>query len=337
MMRVVLVGCGAMGSIAAERVYLGRDDARIVATVDPDADRARTVADQLDAVACSSLAEALDAVPCDAVDIRTTHPQHSAAALTAIAARKHVLVEKPLATTVADAEAIVAAAHDADVIAAVAENYAFFRPVVEAARLLADGAIGELLTVRTHRITEVTGVWARDGWRSDGGRAGGVLLDQGTHFTQLLRRTVGEITHVAAYTSVRTPGWTADDSAVVNCRFANGLIGQQLYCFASGTAEVGAEAYFYGTEGSLEIHTTYDAPGGGLRLFGRNDSSWPVEGGDYFDSFHLVVEDWLAACRGESAPTMPVEEGLRDLRVVDAALRSVQSRCEVAVEGIRAS
>src|SRR5205807_2159644 len=82
-------------------------------------------------------------------------------------------------------------------------------PAQAARRLVDEGAIGDLLVVRAHRIAEVAGIWARDGWRTDAERGGGVVLDQVTHFTNLLRTLVGEIVEVHAWTSTRAPGWRA--------------------------------------------------------------------------------------------------------------------------------
>src|SRR5205807_4669556 len=108
------------------------------------------------------------------------------------------------------AGSIVTAARDAGVALAVAENYKFFEPAYAARRLVDEGAIGDLLVVRTHRIAKVAGIWARDGWRTDAELGGGVVLDQVTHFTNLLRTLVGEIVEVHAWTSSRAPGWQAE-------------------------------------------------------------------------------------------------------------------------------
>jgi hypothetical protein len=123
---VALVGCGAVAQLQRARIYprvaaLGQ----VVATCDPEVVRARTLAEMLagggEGAAPRPYA-ALDDVLADphveAVDICTPHPSHAELALRAIAAGKHVLVEKPLATTMNDGKRMVAAAHAAGVVLA---------------------------------------------------------------------------------------------------------------------------------------------------------------------------------------------------------------------------
>ncbi|HWL44444.1 MAG TPA: Gfo/Idh/MocA family oxidoreductase [Ilumatobacter sp.] len=327
-LRVAVVGCGAVSAVVGERGYGAlRESVELVAAIDLRIERARAVAEQTGARPYESLAQALRDEEIDAVDVRVPHRAHAAVAAEAIAAGKHVMVDKPMATSLDDARSLVSTAAAAGVVLSVAENYTFYEPVLAAARELADGTIGELVAVRTHRVAYLDDVWLADGWRLDRDAGGGVLLDQGCHFTNILRRTVGEIEAVQAFVSTRAPRWRADDSAVVNCRFAGGLIGQQLYTFASATPAFGAEAYFYGTAGSLEIHTGYVEPTGGLVRYTPEhpDGEWLDTGRIYDETFAPTIDDWVRACRGEQAPTMSGDEGLRDLAVVLAAYRSVQT------------
>ena len=128
-----------------------------------------------------------DGVVIDAADIRTPHAAHADSACDALARGWHVLVEKPLATTLAEAERIRRAAATAGRVAAVAENYPHIQAVRAARDAMAAGAVGDVLTLRSTRAFTLDGVWLRDGWRRGGGPSGGLLLDQGTHHTSLLR------------------------------------------------------------------------------------------------------------------------------------------------------
>lgn len=335
MVRVAVVGCGAVTELSADSAWprlagLGQ----VVATVDTRADRAEAMAERLGARPYASLAAALEAERIDAVDVRVPHRAHAAVALEAIAAGCHVLVEKPIAMSIEDGLRIVEAAEAAGVVCAVAENYAFFEPIDVARDVLAAGGIGEILTVRTHRVLEIGGIWVRDGWRHDAGQAGGgVLIDQGCHHANLLRRLIGEVVAVQAYASERRPGWIGEDTVTVSCRFENGLIGQQLYCWGTPTPARGAEAYVYGTEGSLEIRVTYSEPGGGVVRFAphRPEGEWLHEGADYDQTFLPTLEDWLRACRGERRSGMPGREGVADLAVVLATYAAIASGREELV------
>lgn len=332
--RVAIVGCGAVTGMVAERAWpeLG-ELAEVVACVDGRLDRAESTAQRLRCPAFGSLDEALESVEIDAVDVRVPHQAHAAVALEAIGAGCHVLVEKPIATTLDEGRLVVETADAAGVVCAVAENYAFFEPIAVARRALEAGAIGEVLGVRSHRVFEIGGIRARDGWRHDAARAGGgVLVDQGCHHANLLRRMIGEIEAVHAYADDRR-GWVGEDSVSVTARFADGLIGQQLYCWGTPTPANGAEAQVYGSEGSVEIRVMYSAPGGGVVRFGpdRPEGVWLHPDADYDDTFLPTLEDWLRACRGERASRMTGREGLRDLAVVLATYESLRSGREERV------
>lgn len=337
--RVLLVGAGAIANYAAKPVYSKlRDQARVVGVVDLNLERAQALASEFGAKPYASLAEALEKEPSEAVDVRTPHPAHHQAVMEAIAAGKHILVEKPIATSYGDALAMVTGARDAGVTLAVAENYSFFEPVRFVRDSIARGDIGELLVSRTHRAVNIDGVWIRDGWRLDAHRSGGgVLIDQGTHFVNLLRNVVGDIQEVHAYASSRKAGWVGEDSAVVNLRFFDGGIGQQLYSWGTLTSEPVVEAAFYGSEGSLEIRTGYDGPGGGVVMF-RPDQPGGSErilySAEYDPSAQLLVEDFLAAIRGDSLPIMSGEEGLADLKVVCAMYESIHTGGAVRVDAV---
>ncbi len=334
--RVAVVGCGAWAEMITQRIYSSLAEiGQVVATVDKRPERAAKLAALLGAHPYTSLDAALEGEAIDAVDVRLPHAKHAEASLQAIRRGKHVLVEKPLATSLADGEEMVVAAAGAGVVLSVGENYPFLEHVRVARRLLDEQAIGRLLAVRSTRAFSITqgGTWVRDGWRLDASRAGGVLIDQGAHHVNMLRRLVGEITHVQAC-SGGGPGQQAEELVVVNCRFANGVLGQQFYCWSTATPDPGPQATLYGVAGSIEIHISYFQPGGGVLLL-RPDlpggRTWELQGGDFLDSALPVVEDWLRACRGERQPEMPGEDGLRDLKVVLAAYQSIDSGCEVAV------
>lgn len=336
-LNVALIGCGALGEIRAEHCYPQLTHlARVVAAVDPRPERAEAFAARLGARAYTDVEQALADPAVQAVDICVPHRLHHQVAMAAARAGKHILVEKPMAVTRAEGEEMIAAARAARVVLAVAENYTFFEPVLRARQLIDAGAIGRLVALRTHRVGYLSGIWLRDGWRQNADLAGGgILLDQGCHYTNILRRLGGEITAVHAMASTGRDDWRGEDTAMVNCRFAAGYIGQQFYCWATRTPELGAEAYVFGSEGSLEVY--YIGRGVGLHLY-RQDKPGGLEvvlpRADYMESFVPTVEDFLRAALGEKPPAMPGEEGLRDLTVVLAAYRSLASGREEAVEPV---
>jgi predicted dehydrogenase len=344
--RIALVGCGAIGELVARHVYAkAAPDFRLVAAIDPHAERRDVVANALGVPAYPSAQAAVDdGVVIDAADIRTPHDAHADTACDALARGWHVLVEKPLATTLADGERIRHAAVTAGRVAAVAENYPHITAVRAARDAMTSGQLGDVLTLRSTRAFTLDGVWLRDGWRRGGGPSGGLLLDQGTHHTSLLRFLGGPITQVSAQASTPAPAATAGrdgmDTFLLTIRFASGLAAQSLYSWTAFPLTAEAEGTVVGSRGRLEIRVDYDTDGGGAFLWdsgspgGRAIS--PAE--NYYDSHTSIVEDWVAAIRSGRRPLVSLDDGLADLAVVLAAGRSLDNggrpvEVEVAEEG----
>jgi predicted dehydrogenase len=123
------------------------------------------------------------------------HDQHRAALEGVAAARRHAMVEKPIATSLADADAMIDAARRAGIIFMVAEDMHFRPAVREAARRIALGDIGEPL----YLLAQAGGLLRPRGWKADPARAGGgVLMDIGVHYVRALRLLMGEPTAVVA-------------------------------------------------------------------------------------------------------------------------------------------
>ena len=315
-LRVVLVGCGAIGELVARQVYGALPECRVVAVVDRVVDRAGAVGELLGVPGFASLGEALAAVPADAVDLRLPPDLHAAVLIEALDRDLHVLVEKPLATSAQDAHAMLDAAERSGRTVAVAENYPHLRAVRAAADAVAGGRIGELVALRSTRAYRLGGVWVRDGWRTGDGPAAGILLDQGTHHTSLLRRLGGEVAAVAA-----TAGRSAD-TVLVTLRFATGVAAHSLYTWDTPAVAAETEATVFGTEGRIEIRVDYDGSGGDATL-GTGESLAEAE--NYYDSHRSMVSDFVAAVRDKRPPVVGVADALADLEVVLAAGESLRS------------
>lgn len=329
--RVALVGCGAIGELVARHVYATATGGfGLVAAIDPQAGRRQAVAGALKVPAYPSVqAAAGDGVMIDAVDIRTPHGAHAGPACDALRRGWHVLVEKPLATTMADGERIRRAAAEAGRVVAVAENYPHIAAVRAAREAIAAGAVGDVLALRSSRLFTLDGVWLQDGWRRGDGPSGGLLLDQGTHHTSLLRYLGGPVRQVSAVASPaagRSEGGGAD-TLLLTLRFASGLAAQSLYSWTAYPLAAEAEGTVIGSRGRIEIRVDYETDQGGAALWdeeapgGRAIS--PPE--NYYDSHRSIVEDWASAIRSGGRPLVTVEDGLADLAVVLAAARSLDA------------
>lgn len=319
--RVALAGCGAMGEIVARDVYPAlAGPVELVAVVDPDDGRAAAAARHTGARAYRTLADALARERIDAVDVRVPHHRHAEVALEAIGRGRHLLVEKPLATTMADAQEIVDAAEAAGVVLAVAENYPHLDAVRTARRVLAEGRIGRTLAIQGTRAYRIGGVWVRDGWRESGGPAGGILLDQGTHQVSLIRQLGGPVAAVSAVVSAGS----SLDTVTLTLRMESGVVAQSILTWHSPGPWGQPEATVIAAGGRLDVVVDYEGQAGGC-------ATWTPDGAgrqgaeNYYDSHVAMVHDWTTAVRDGTEPRVSGREGLADLAVVAAAGASLEN------------
>jgi len=139
------------------------------------------------------------------------HDLHRAAVEMAAAAGKHALVEKPIATTLADADVMIAASEGAHTILMVAEDM-HFRPALREASLAIDrGCVGEPL----YLLASAGGLLRPEGWKADSGRmGGGVLIDMGVHYVRALRLLMGEPDRVFASRAMQVNTKLAGEDSV---------------------------------------------------------------------------------------------------------------------------
>jgi myo-inositol 2-dehydrogenase / D-chiro-inositol 1-dehydrogenase len=195
-LRFALIGAGRWAEV--HRAALAASEATLIAVVTGSAASAERVAAGWGVAASTDLALAFGA-DVDAVVIASPNDLHAAHALAAIAAGKHVLIEKPMAIRAEDAARIVAAARSAGVIAAVGHEMRAFGFVERLRDALREGVIGPLLHARI-------ALWRRPhragagGWKADPQRIGSTILEEPIHYLDLARYLMN-----AAPTSVQ--GW----------------------------------------------------------------------------------------------------------------------------------
>jgi len=271
--RIALVGAGAMGTIMATEVYPSlADSVTVAAVVDRHPERGAPLAERLGARHYRSIAEAMDAEQLDGVDIRLQHAAHADTAVDALDHGLHVLVEKPLAITLDGCRRIAAAAERAGRIVAVAENYPHLHAVRAAADAVGAGVIGEPLVIRSTRAYTLDGVWAKTTWRQGSDAMSGLLWDQGTHHTMMLRAVGGEIAAVSLRSS-ESRTTQGVEAHLLTLRFASGPLGESLYCWGTPGRVAEVEGTVLGTRGAIDISVAYHSADGAARLVVGADSS----------------------------------------------------------------
>jgi predicted dehydrogenase len=214
----IVVGAGRMGEAHAEAWAACGVPVRWV--VSPR--RRPDLAAAADARWATSLAEALADPGTDLVSICTPTPSHADLAVAALAAGRNVLLEKPIALTLADAERVAEAAARSAAVLMVAHVVRFFPGYAALAARVAAGAVGRPRAVLASRLSAEPS-WAE--WLADESRSGGMIVDFAIHDVDQANAYLGE---PVAVTAVRAPGDGFGAPAAITVEYASGGVAQLL-------------------------------------------------------------------------------------------------------------
>jgi myo-inositol 2-dehydrogenase/D-chiro-inositol 1-dehydrogenase len=279
----------------------------------------------------------LDRADIDAVLIATPDATHEEIALEAAQAGKAILLQKPMAMSVAQCQRMVDGARAAGVDLQVSWMHRHFEEVVRARELLAAGKLGPVHHIRIRNATP----GPHEPWFFDPAHvAGGVVLQLGVHGIDLISHLFGAIATVSATTATvqsqrRLPGGTVtskvEDEALATYRFQSGVLGshEMSFCEAAGTDRFRLEIYcdagtllLRGTRGPLAIH----AP----RLNGEPGWFVPALPPAPLGARHHAR--WLDILRGEIASDPTAEDALEGQRMAEAIYRAAETRHEQRLE-----
>jgi predicted dehydrogenase len=193
-------------------------------------------------------------VDVDALDVCTIPDQHLNVGLAGIAAGKHVVIEKPLATSLEDCRTLVEAAEAAGVTLMVAQNQRYLPPYRAAKAVLESGELGAIRGVRFDSlqcwpVSMPAGHWSYDAKRA----GGGAVISVAIHRIDLMRYLVGDVVSVDAVCRTTRPEFVngAEDYASARLEFADGALGE-LFSTVSAFRMPWSETFIiFGEEGTL--------------------------------------------------------------------------------------
>jgi predicted dehydrogenase len=272
----------------------------------------------------TDLAALLMAPDIDAVDVVLPIPVMPPVVAQALASGKHVISEKPLAPDVATCRQLLAAYQRERQVWMVAENWRYESAYVKAAELVKDGAIGRPITCQMALYLPMppNSKYFNTAWRRTGEFAGGMLIDGGVHHVSALRLVLGEIVAVTALTAHVSTIYATADTLSATLHFANGVVGSYLVTYAAGAPWSGA-LQVVGDAGAMRIQR------GEIELVrGRESETIPCA---KFDGVQNEFAAFAAAITEGQSHTNTPEEGLLDVAVIEAMLRSAQSGAQVAI------
>lgn len=326
-MRVGLVGAGTMGSVhAGSHKEAGN---QVVAIYDLRPETAAAVASRVGAAVAPSFAALLEDPSIELIDICVPTPLHRAYVEQAARAGKHVLCEKPLASTLADARAMIETCREAGVQFYVAHVLRFFPEYQRARDLVLAGKVGEPGVIRTTRGGLFPTGW--DDWYADYSRSGGVTFDAVIHDFDWLRWTFGEVERVYAKALCAKSNDRLDYS-LTTLRFASGAIAHVEGTWAHQGFRYAFE--IAGSQGLLEFDSAKIQPvvvqqraaeAGGFAGVAVPES--PLRESPYTTE----IRHFTACIKGEATPIVTAYDAYKAAEIGLAALESARTGSPVAI------
>lgn len=344
-MTVAIVGCGWAG-VRHARAY-ATAGATVTWAVDVSQKRARTVAAlQPGTRIAADVREALGDPDLVAVDICLPHDLHATIAVEAARRGKHVLCEKPIANSLADADRMIEAARKAGVTLMVAENEVF-SPLYRRVRdLVQSGAIGKPALVQMTR-----GCYLEDSFKKERpwflnakAAGGGMMMSGGVHDFEKLRMIIGEVTSVFARRAPqRFAEMQGDDTSIAMLRFAGGAVGimVQSYLMKNALTASGTEEHTLRIEGERGSIRAAGTNGGRIVLFRDSPRDKLLAGAPSeteiivpeADTFELEVAHFVDCVLTGKEPITAGKRMRKPLELVLAAYASMERNREVVLGG----
>jgi len=349
-LRTGLVGCGKVGHLHAAALR-NLPESEFVAVCARTPGKADAFAAKYRVAAFTDVNEMIAAEEVDAVCVCTPHPQHAAPAIAAARAGVHVLVEKPLASSLADCDAMLAAARAGHAVLGTVCQRRFYPPCQRIRQAMDAGRLGApILGTATIFGWRDEAYYRSDPWRGSWrAEGGGVLVNQSPHQLDLLLWYLGEVEEVFGYwANLNHPYIEVDDTAAAVIRFRNGALGSVVVSNSQNPA-INARVTVHGANGaSVGVQTDggamfvpglsaiTEAPFNDLwTIRGEEDRlpQWKDEDARLFASinpmehFHrLQIQDFLRAILEGRQPSITGEDGRRTVELFTAIYRTARDR-----------
>jgi predicted dehydrogenase len=325
--RVAIVGCGAI-SQAHLRAIQANDPSlvQIAGVFDRKETRARERAQEF---GVERVYRAWDEVladrAADVVAVLLPHDQHARVAIEAFEAGHHVVCEKPMATSVDECDAMIAAAQKAGKRLHPVHNR-IYDPATDAVKeFVQSGAIGELFLAQTLGLEPPRTVSVRP-WLGTPAGGGGVLMAQAVHPAYLLRWVMGDVAEAVCLTASRkVVDMTAEDTAVAVYRFKSGAVAEMTGTFGLPIGPHEHRVTFYGPDGYAEISSRQGTIGLSERRFGDRAVHPLLEEHEWGTGFRRLWEEYARGFATGSETRVTAEDGKRAVEMILAAYQSAES------------
>jgi predicted dehydrogenase len=344
-LKTAVVGCGKVAHTHAEALA-GIPESEFVAVCGRDAGKARAFAERYGVKPFTSVEEMVGA-GVQAVVVATPHPAHAAVAVPALRAGAHAIVEKPLASSLEDCDAMIAAARESGATLAMISQRRLYAPVLRVRRAIDAGKLGRpVLGTATLLGWRSEEYYRSDPWRGSwDGEGGGVLVNQAPHPIDILQWYMGEVEELyGAWANLNHPYIEVEDTSLAIIRFKGGALGNivlsnsqnpgifgKVWVHGSNGATVGVQTdggsmFISGMTAALEppVNDVWKVPGEEEML-----PRWQKEDADFFAGidatkhYHrLQIQEFLQAILAGLPPLISGDEGRKTVEIFTAIYRS---------------
>lgn len=344
MINVGIIGCGKIAQVRHIPEYAENPDVKLAAFYNPSRKRAEEQAEKYGGKVYDTAEELLSDKSIDAVSICAANYAHAELTIKALEAGKHVLCEKPMATNLADCEAMVECAKKNGKFLMIGHNQRLAKAHVEAKRLIDQGLIGKIITFRTTFGHGGPETWAinpgKNVWFFDKKKAAmGVMADLGVHKTDLIQYLTGQrvVRTTARLVTLDKRGEDGeligvDDNAVCIYEMSGGAFGTMTASWTYYGAEDNSTV-LYGTKGIMRI---YDDPAHSIvvKLADSEEQVYDVEQIQTNDNQTKsgVIDLWVECLKNNTPPEISGESALYAMRAVFASIESSETGRTVEIE-----
>jgi predicted dehydrogenase len=315
-LRFAVIGTGGIAR-AYEAAFASLKQAQIVAACDTNAIAARAFAERTECTAYPSIEALLRYGQFDAAVVCTPPATHETVACALLQAGKHVLCEKPLATSSAQARRMLECARQHGVILTMASKFRYARDVRKARELVMEGVIGDLVFVE-NAFTSHVDMSSR--WNSDAAiSGGGVLIDNGTHSVDILRYFLGNLRDVQVVEGRRMQGLSVEDTVRLFVHNDQDVIGSADLSW-SIDKEMDTFVRLYGSDGTILVGWKES------RLRRRGEPEWETFGSGYdkIQSFSDQLANFCGVITGSEQLLITQLDALASVEVVQAAYAALE-------------
>ncbi|MCZ8515545.1 Gfo/Idh/MocA family oxidoreductase [Paenibacillus filicis] len=340
-LRLAVVGLGRVSKSHLPAVRALSSAIELAALVSRDETKLRQEAEQWEGQVrtYTSYDEALKDPGIDAVLLLLPHDLHAEYSIRALHAGKHVLVEKPMAMNVAEAEAMAAAADASGAVLMVGQSRRFFGTVMESVRRVRSRDIGELININALLLAHMDQP-ATEWWKDEAKIGGFIIPLWGSHILDYVLWAYGRLpVSVYAQGHSNNPNWSGEDEVAISLNFGGDRMANVLMSFNAGcrpTDEEGLtgkriwstqnsiyDRYLIGTNGMMQLKDEYELLLNGDKIAETERTT---------ANFTWQLEEFAGAIRKGRQPLASGREIIHVMKVIDACFESMRTNRVVTLQ-----